>query len=88
MTPAVQTLDYNYAAPYYGVFGANHASQAEAYWGPIVDWVPAARVKAQAEAARAHVTCPATALYYACHLAPYGLVSLDGMTRYMVRAPA
>ena len=77
------TLDYNYAAPYYSVFGSNHAEQAAAYWGPILDWMPAARVKAQAQAKLAHVTCPPNALYYACHIAPWGMGSLDPMTRYM-----
>jgi hypothetical protein len=45
--------------------------------------MPPARLKAQAQAALARVTCPPEALYYACHLAPWGLMSLDPMTRYM-----
>jgi hypothetical protein len=72
--------DYNYNAPFFGAFGSNHAAQAASFWGPIIDWMPAARLKAQAQAGYAHVTCPADALYYACHLAPWGLMSLDPMT--------
>lgn len=78
------TLDYNYQTPYFGAFASNHPQQAEAYWGPIVDWMGPGRIKAQAQASYAGVTCPASALYYACHLAPWGLMSLDGMTKYMV----
>jgi hypothetical protein len=77
------TLDYNQNAPFFGAFAANHAAQAEAFWRPITDWLPAGRLKAQAQAALAGVSCPAHALYYACHLAPWGLMSLDPMTRYM-----
>jgi hypothetical protein len=76
-------LDYNYQAPYFGVFSSNHPAQAASYWGPILDWMPSGRTKAQVEGGLAHVTCPPHALYYACHLAPWGLMSLDGMTRYM-----
>ena len=81
--PQDYTLDYNYAAPFYGLMGSNHAAQAESYWRPITDWMPAARIKAQAQARIAGVSCPSSALYYACHLSPWGLMSLDPMTRYM-----
>lgn len=77
------TLDYNYAAPYYGTFSSNRPEQAEAYWAPIMSWLPPARIKAQAQATLAHVTCPSTAAYFDCHIAPWGLASLDGMARYM-----
>lgn len=40
-------------------------------------------MKAQKQAALAHVQCPSNTLYYACHIAPWGLQSLDPMTRYM-----
>lgn len=77
------TLDYNYNAPYFGVFSSNHPQQAEAFWRPVVDWMGPASIKAQAQAGYAHVDCPANALYYACHLSPWGLMSLDPMTKYM-----
>ena len=102
------TLDYNYAAPFYGVYGealfvcvcgggwkekgskpaplspphprktgSNHPDVAAAYWAPISDWMPRAQAKAQVQAGLARVSCPATALYFNCHLAPWGLSSLD-----------
>lgn len=78
------TLDYNYQAPYFGAGGANHADLlAGSVVGPIADWQPPARRKAAAQAALAGVACPAAAQYFACHLAPWGLLSLDPMVRYM-----
>ena len=78
-------LDYNYNAPYFGAFAANHAAQSASFWQPILDWMAPARIKAQAQAALANVSCPANALYFACHLAPWGLMSLDPMTRKLRR---
>jgi hypothetical protein len=77
------TLDYNYAAPFYGAFASNRPEQAEAYWAPVLAWLPPARIKAQVQAEAAHVTCPAQAAFYDCHLAPWGLASIDPMTKYM-----
>ena len=71
------TLDYNYESPYYGAFSSNHAAQTAHYWQPILDWLPAAAREAQSAAAAARVACPASALHYACHLAPWGLQSAD-----------
>ena len=46
--------------------------------------MPSGAAKARAQAARAHLsTCAATALYYNCHLAPYGQASTDPMARFM-----
>jgi hypothetical protein len=77
------TLDYNFAAPYYGVFSSNRPEQAEAYWRPISAWLPPAQKKAQVQAALARVACPGEAAYYDCHIAPWGLASIDPMLRYM-----
>ena len=44
------TLDYNYEATMYGVFGTGHHHQANSYWKPVVDAIPAA---ARGAAARA-----------------------------------
>ena len=49
----------------------------------MLAWLPPARTKAQVQAAIAHVTCPANAAYFDCHIAPWGLASIDPMTRYM-----
>jgi hypothetical protein len=45
--------------------------------------MPRASAKAQVQADIARVSCPATALYFNCHLAPWGLSSLDPMARFM-----
>jgi hypothetical protein len=46
------TLDYNFEAAYYGVFGSNHPELAAPYFKALVDGVPAARRGATAVAAR------------------------------------
>ena len=56
--------------------------QAESYWSALLDWVPPARTMAAAQAAARNITCDADALFYACHLAPWGLQSFDD-TIYM-----
>ena len=71
------TLDYNYQSTFYGVYSSNKPSQASAYFRPIVEWMDAARVEAQATAKQANVTCSTDALHYACHLAPWGYQSFD-----------
>lgn len=69
------TMDYNYNAAYFGAFSSGHGAAAAAAFRPVLDYLPAARRKAQGQAARARVGCPATALYYGCHLSPWGLSS-------------
>jgi hypothetical protein len=76
------TLDFNYQAQYYGVFGSNHATSAESYFTPILDWIRRAGPKAQVQSHLANVTCPSDALYFACHLAPWGQTSPDLMEHY------
>lgn len=76
------TLDYNQEAQFYGVFSSNHAELAASYFPPIVDWMGAARAGAQAAAKTAGISCPAGALHYSCHLAPWGYQSQD-QTIYM-----
>ena len=39
------TLDYNQEAQYYGFYSSNHGAHAEAYFAPILQWMPAARVR-------------------------------------------
>ena len=70
------TLDYNYNAAYFGAFASGHGEAAAAAFRPILDYLPAARRKAQGQARRANLTfCPPTALYYGCHLTPWGTSS-------------
>jgi hypothetical protein len=76
------TLDYNQEAQYYGVFSSNHQELAAAYFPPITAWMPAARQSAQAHAIKGNITCPAKALHYSCHLAPWGYQSVD-QSEYM-----
>jgi len=71
------TLDYNQEAQYYGVFSSNHEELASAYFPPISDWMPSARLSAQQHAEKGNLTCPAKALHYSCHLAPWGEQSHD-----------
>ena len=71
------TLDYNFQATFYGVFSSNKPSHSAAYFRPIVDWMPAARLEAQAIAKKANITCAPEALHYAAHLAPWGYQSYD-----------
>ena len=71
------TLDYNQEANFYHVFASNHPERAASYFGPILDYIPAARRQAQLVAARAGLSCPAHALNYPCHLAPWGYQSRD-----------
>jgi hypothetical protein len=70
------TLDYNYEATFFGAV-ATHVAHAVSYFGSVVDWMPAARKQAAQQAAAANVQCPADALHYACHLAPWGFQSQD-----------
>jgi len=81
------TLDFNYQAQYYGVFGSNHATSAESYFTPILDWIRRAGPKAQVQSHLANVTCPSDALYFACHLAPWGQTSPDLMEHYASTQP-
>lgn len=74
------TLDYNQEAQYYGVYSSNKATHAAPYFPPIEAWMDAARLAAQTHAQAANLTCPAHALHYACHLAPWGYQSADQST--------
>ncbi len=71
------TLDYNQEATFFGAFATNHAEQFAGYAAPILAWRAAGAAQAQREAAAANVSCPPTALVYACHLAPWGAQSDD-----------
>ena len=72
------TLDYNYQGTFYHVFASNHPERAAGYFGPILDFVPAARAMAQQAATEAHLSgCASNALRFATHLAPWGYQSRD-----------
>jgi hypothetical protein len=74
--PSVCGTD-NQEAQFYGVFSSNHEEQAAGYFPPITEWMGTARLSAQAHAKKGGITCPANALHYSCHLAPWGYQSHD-----------
>ena len=78
-TPPTTFAD-NQEAQYYGFYSSNHGEHAEAYFGPILDWMPAAKLNALGHCAQANFSCPPNALHYACHLAPWGYQSRDTST--------
>ena len=59
---------------------------SSAYFPPITEWLPAARLSAQAHAAKGNISCPAKAAHFSCHLAPWGYQSRD-QSEYMHCAP-
>ena len=72
------TLDYNQEATYFHVYSSNHPERAAGYFGPLIDWMGAARAQAAEAAAKANLSsCSAKALHYAAHLAPWGQQSRD-----------
>ena len=71
------TLDYNYEATFYGVYGTGRHALANSYWAPMVDGMPAARRGAQARAKYYNISCPATALHYNAHISPFGMGDFD-----------
>jgi len=76
------TLDYNQESTFFGVYSSNHAELAESYFGPILDWMPAAKTMAQQQCNASKKSCAPNALHFGCHLAPWGLQSFD--TSYYV----
>ena len=78
------TLDFNMQAFFYGAFSSNHGAQAASFWQPVLDTAAGpARVRARAEAGKAHANCSAAALFFPCHMAPWGQGSLDAMLNFM-----
>lgn len=71
------TLDYNFEAAMYGVFSSNRAAQWNSYWPAVAAWMKPAQQLAATEAAVAGVQCADNAMVYACHLAPWGMQSVD-----------
>lgn len=67
------TLDYNYEAAFYGVFGSNHPELAVTYFPAVSDGVPAAR-RGAASLAAAHniTTCSVNATHFNAHITPWG----------------
>jgi len=41
-------LDFNYEAPFYSAFAANHVELTDAYDKPVIDWLPLAQSLATA----------------------------------------
>lgn len=76
-TPFFQTLDYNSESTFFAAFASNHAPQVASYAGPLLAWAGSAAKQAQLQAALANVSCPPSALHFACHLAPWGMQSID-----------
>ena len=62
----------NQEANFYHVYSSNHPERAAAYFGPLLDYAPAAKVQARQVAAIANLTCDPKALSYPAHLAPWG----------------
>ena len=60
--------------------GVSHT--ASAYFPPITAWMDSAKQSAQAHAAKGGITCPANAMHFSCHLAPWGYQSHD-QSEYM-----
>jgi hypothetical protein len=78
------TLDFNMNSFFYGVYSSNHGEHAASLWAPVIDQAAGpALVRARAEATKAHANCSADALFFPCHMAPWGQGSLDPMMNFM-----
>jgi alpha-L-fucosidase 2 len=62
-------LDFNYEAPFYAAFTANHAELTESYDKPVVDWLPRAQELATQRGF--------TGAYYRVHIGPLPNGSAD-----------
>ena len=67
-----RTCTDNQEANFYHVYSSNHPERAAAYFGPLLDFVPAAKAQARQVATSAKLTCDPKALNYPAHLAPWG----------------
>jgi hypothetical protein len=63
------TLNYNYEAPFYGAFTANHVELTDSYDKPVLDWLPNAQSLAQQRGY--------TGAYYRVHIGPLPNGSAD-----------
>jgi hypothetical protein len=73
------TLDYNYEAQFYGVFGSNHAEQSASYFAPVVAYQPVAAKLARLIAGRLRLTGAAcnASLHFPAGGAPWGFQDID-----------
>jgi alpha-L-fucosidase 2 len=62
-------LDFNYEAPFYAAFTANHVELADSYDKPVIDWLPSAQALATARSF--------TGAYYRVHIGPLPNGSAD-----------
>ena len=73
------TLDYNYEAQFYGVFGSNRAEQSASYFAPVVAYQPVAAKLARLIAGRLRLkgaACNAS-LHFPAGGAPWGFQDID-----------
>ena len=68
------TLNYNFQAPFYGVYSSNHIDLAWSHYDPLLDYIPTARKGALA------FNC--TGLHYPTHIAPWGFSGSIGPSPY------
>ena len=72
------TLDYNYEATFYGVYGSNHPELTSTYFNAVVAGMDGARAGARSRAVARNLTgCKPTALHYNAHIGPYGSGDFD-----------
>ena len=62
-------LNYNFQAPFYIVYGANHADLSLPFYQPVVDWMPQARDFARERGWKG--------VHYPVSIGPWGLCSYD-----------
>eukprot|EP00118_Oscarella_pearsei_P004347 m.18432 g.18432 ORF g.18432 m.18432 type:complete len:780 (+) comp27660_c0_seq1:15-2354(+) len=68
------TLNYNFQAPFYGVYSSNHIDLAWSQYQPLLDFLPMARQGAKA------FNC--SGLHYPTHIAPWGFPGSIGPSPY------
>ena len=73
------TLDYNYESTHFGAFSSHHGDRTAGYFPPILAWLASGGMAAMAaqESAASNISSPPGALHMPCHIAPWGMQSLD-----------
>jgi len=74
---SLKTLDYNYESWLLGMFPSSHPELFASYLNTLLQWMGPAATMAQEMCKKFNATCPPTALYFPCHLAPWGYQSQD-----------
>eukprot|EP01084_Bolivina_argentea_P005802 10949_1 len=69
------TLNYNFEAPYYGVYGANHINIATPYYVPVLQYVKQGIINAQS------YNC-SNSVHYPGHIAPFGFTNSGDMGQH------